>query len=87
MIAGNDTVKIHGKWLPIKAKVEALHGLSGHGDYADITQWLLSSKLKKNTKIQLVHGEPEASEAMRDHLRQTTKFDVEVASYHKILRV
>lgn len=87
MMAGNDTVKIHGKWLPIKARVAVLHGLSGHGDYADITKWLLSSKLRKNTKIQLVHGEPEASEAMRDHLRQETNFDVEVASYHKILRV
>lgn len=87
MIAGNDTVKIHGKWLPVKARIEVLHGLSGHGDYEDITQWLQSSKLSKKTKIRLVHGEPEASEAMRDHLKQQTKFDVEVAAYHDILRL
>jgi metallo-beta-lactamase family protein len=87
MIAGNDTIKIHGKWLPIKARVEVLHGLSGHGDYEDITQWLQSSKLYTKTKIRLVHGDPDASEAMRDHLKQHTQFDVEVARYHEILRL
>jgi metallo-beta-lactamase family protein len=87
MISGADSVKIHGKWLPVKARVEVLHGLSGHGDYKDLRQWLRDSKLQPNTKIQLVHGEPEASEAMRDYLKQTTSFDVEVASYHQILRI
>lgn len=87
MISGNDTVKIHGKWLPVKARVEILHGLSGHGDYKDITQWLQSSKLAPKTKIRLVHGEPDASEYMRDYLKQNTQFDVEVASYHEILRL
>ncbi len=87
MIAGQNTVKIHGKWWPVKAEVKVLHGLSGHSDYQEITQWLQSSKLKPKTKIRLVHGEPEASEAMRDHLKQNTQFDVEVASYHDILRL
>ena len=87
MIAGQNTVKIHGKWWPVKAEVEVLHGLSGHSDYQEITQWLQSSQLKAKTKIRLVHGEPEASEAMRDHLKQNTQFDVEVASYHDILRL
>ncbi len=87
MLAGKDTVKIHGKWLPIKARVEVLHGLSGHGDYEDITQWLQNSQLHPKTKIRLVHGEPEASEAMRDHLMQNTKFNVDVANYHEILRL
>lgn len=87
MLAGNENVKIHGKWLPVKARIEVLHGLSGHGDYEEITQWLRSSQLNKKTKIRLVHGEPDASEAMRDHLMQHTQFDVEVASYHDILRL
>lgn len=87
MIAGNEMIKIHGKWLPVKARVAVLHGLSGHADYKDMTRWLQSSKLQHNTSIRLVHGEPEASEAMRDHLRQNTKFDVEVAIYHEILRL
>lgn len=87
MIAGANTVKLHGKWLPIKAKVEVLHGLSGHADYQELTHWLRSSQLNAKTRIQLIHGEPEASEALRDHLRQHTHFDVQVASYKSILRL
>lgn len=87
MLSGNDNVKIHGKWLPVKARVEVLHGLFGHVDYEDITQWLQSSKWYRKTKIRLVLGEPEASEAMLDHLMQHTQFDAEIANYHEILRL
>jgi len=87
MLEGNTTIKIHGEWVPVKADVKVLDGLSGHGDYVDIAQWLEESALDKHTKIQLVHGEPNASEAMRDYLKQNTQYQVEVASYHKILRL
>ena len=85
MIDGAETVKIHGEWIPVKARVEVMHGLSGHGDYVDIQHWLERSQLTKNTDIHLVHGEPEALEAMRDHLRRTTPYTIDVASYRSIL--
>jgi len=87
MLQGADSVKIHGEWLPIKAQVEVMHGLSGHGDYVDIEHWLKQSALPKNMSIQLVHGDLDALEGMRDHLRRTTSFDVDVAGYHNILTV
>ncbi|AIY66128.1 MBL fold metallo-hydrolase RNA specificity domain-containing protein [Pseudoalteromonas piratica] len=87
MLSGVDTIKIHGKWFPMKANVEVVHGLSGHGDFKELTQWLLSSPLNKNTPIQLVHGDPEASETFRDYLSQHTGFDVSVASYKSIIKV
>jgi metallo-beta-lactamase family protein len=61
--------------------------LSGHADYLNLTDWLQSSNLAPNTNILLVHGEPEASEHMRDHLMQHTKFNVDIASYRKIFRL
>ncbi|ALP53753.1 mRNA 3'-end processing factor [Candidatus Tenderia electrophaga] len=85
MLEGTESVKIHGKWIPIKARVEVMHGLSGHGDYVDIQHWLEQSRLAKNTAIKLVHGEPDALEAMCDHLRRTTQHRVEVAVYRSIL--
>ncbi|MCX4186270.1 MBL fold metallo-hydrolase RNA specificity domain-containing protein [Methylophaga sp. OBS4] len=87
MLAGAETVKIHGDWIPVKARIEVIHGLSGHADYVEMQDWLRRSKLKKNTAIKLVHGEPDALEAMRDHLRQTTAYDVEIADYRSILRL
>ena len=87
MLSGNDNVKIHGKWLSVKARGEVLHSLSGHVDYEDIAQWLPSSKWHRKTNICLVIGEPEASGAMLYHLIQHTQFDAEVANYHEILRL
>lgn len=85
MVGGADSVKIHGEWIPVKARVEVIHGLSGHADFAEIQQWLKRSQLTKNTAIKLVHGEPDALEAMRDHLRRKTSYHVEVASDQSIL--
>ncbi len=87
MLAGADSVKIHGQWIPVKARLEMITGLSGHGDYRDIQQWLERSRLHRHTPIQLIHGEPEALEAMRDHLRRHTAFEVDVAGYRNILRL
>ncbi len=85
MLGGAESVKIHGDWIPVKARVEVMHGLSGHGDYVDIQHWLEQSRLAKNTAIKLVHGEPDALEAMRDHLRRTTPYRVDIATYRSIL--
>lgn len=85
MLAGADSVKIHGQYIPCRAHIEVLDGLSGHGDYLDFEKWLKESALKKNTAIQLVHGDPDALEGMKEHLRKTTDFNVEVARYRGIL--
>lgn len=87
MLQGVETVKIHGQWIRNRARIEVLHGLSGHGDYMDIGHWLAQSALPKGMPIQLVHGEPDALEGMRDYLRQTTNFDVTIAGYRKILHL
>lgn len=85
MLGGAESVKIHGEWIPLKARVEVMHDLSGHGDYVDIQGWLEQSRLAKNTAIKLMHGEPDALETMRDHLRRTTHYHVAVAAYWSIL--
>ncbi len=82
---GVDSVLIHGDWVPNRARIETLHGLSGHGDYVELQQWLAASGLTAETRIQLIHGEPEALEAMRDHLRRTTPYQVDVGEYQRIL--
>lgn len=87
MIGGAERIKIHGDWFPVKARLEVLSGLSGHGDFAEIEQWLAQSDLAPETPINLIHGDPEALEALRDHLRQNTRFEVDVAGYQSILRL
>lgn len=87
MVGGAETIKIHGQWVPVKARIEILEGLSAHADYSELEQWLKQSALAAGTPIHLVHGEPEASETMRDYLNQKTEFEVEVAGYRSILHL
>ena len=87
MLEGAELVKIHGDWIANRARLEVMHGLSGHGDYIDIEQWLKQSSLHKGMPIQLVHGDPDALEGMRDHLKCTTSFDVDIAGYQNILTI
>lgn len=87
MLAGAESVKIHGEWIPVKARIAVIHGLSGHADYVEIQRWLEQSRLARNMTTKLVHGEPDALEAMRDYLRRRTSYGVEVAAYQSILRL
>jgi metallo-beta-lactamase family protein len=87
MLEGAESVKIHGEWIPVRASVEVLSGLSGHGDYLELTRWLQQSDLSKKTRIQLVHGNPDALEGLRVHLQENTAYEVKVAGYLDILRL
>jgi len=87
MLSGAETVKIHGEWIPVRAQIDVISSLSGHADYVEMAQWLKQSSLKPSTQIQLIHGDPEALEGMRVHLQENTAFNVQVASYHSILRI
>jgi metallo-beta-lactamase family protein len=70
-----ETVTIHGKKIPITAKVEMIDGFSGHADYYEMLAWLMAFN-KPPKKVFIVHGNPEASAAMADHIRKTYNWDV-----------
>lgn len=87
MLAGADQLKIHGQWVPVRATVAVMGGLSGHGDRADIGHWLQCSALDHATTIQLVHGEPDALEGMREHLERETAFRAHVATEREVMQL
>jgi len=87
MLEGVDAVKIHGSWIPVKASVDVISGLSGHADYLELTEWLRQSDLHASTRIQLIHGDPEALEGLRVHLQEETTFKVNVAGYRDIFHL
>lgn len=85
MLDGVESIKIHGQWIAVRARVKVMNGLSRHGDYLDFEHWLKESSQRKNVQIQLIHGDTDALQGKRDHLRRTTTFNVEVAGYHNKL--
>jgi metallo-beta-lactamase family protein len=77
LLGGADTVKIHGRWVPVRAEVLQLHGTSSHGDYRELVGWLTSSP-RAPRRVFVTHGEPGASDALRQHLRRALEVEVTV---------
>lgn len=64
MVAGADSIKIHGNYIPVRAEVRNLDMLSGHADAGEILRWLRGFKTPPKTTF-ITHGEPAASDALR----------------------
>lgn len=60
---GAKTIKMFGEEVPVRARVETVHGLSAHADQAEMLRWLGGFTRAPRTTY-LVHGEPEAARAM-----------------------
>ena len=55
-------------WVPINAEVAQIDMLSAHGDSNELMRWL--SGFKEPRRVFIVHGEPDASEALRVRIRR-----------------
>ena len=70
MIAGAQTVKIHGAYVPVRAAVHQIEELSAHADAGEILRWLASFRKPPHTTF-ITHGEPSASDALRLRIAET----------------
>jgi metallo-beta-lactamase family protein len=64
LLQGGDELKIHGKWVKIRARVENFQVLSAHADQRELLDWIGSAE-RPPKKVFLVHGEPAAADALR----------------------
>lgn len=69
MVAGADSVKIHGEYVPVRAQVKNLEMLSAHADADEILRWLRGFKAAPRMTF-LVHGEPTASDVLRHRIEE-----------------
>jgi metallo-beta-lactamase family protein len=60
-------VSIFGRRIPLRARVEVVNGLSAHADADDFRWWFGELQRRGGTgETYIVHGEPEAAEALAD---------------------
>jgi metallo-beta-lactamase family protein len=69
MVAGAETIKIHGEYIPVRAEVKNLEMLSAHADSDEIMRWLHGFKKPPRTTF-VTHGEPTASDALRHRIEE-----------------
>ncbi len=72
---GVDEIKVHGRYVPIRAEVQQLHAFSAHADRDGLLQWLAGSG-REPEEVVLVHGEPAAADALRQRIEE--RFGCEV---------
>lgn len=83
MLGGARSVRIHGQDVPVRAEVAVLSSLSAHADYEEILDWLRQAP-RPPQKTYIVHGDPEAAEAMRGHVERELHWPVEVPKHLEV---
>jgi metallo-beta-lactamase family protein len=77
LLDGKKNLKMHGKKIPVRCKFVSVHGMSAHADRNELLSWVMTAP-KPPEKIFVVHGDPEASEAMATKLRDALPSEVVV---------
>ena len=68
LLEGTDEVKIHGRYVPVRARVVQAEGLSAHADYAEMLDWFRTSEVSPK-RVFVTHGEPAAADAFARRLK------------------
>jgi Cft2 family RNA processing exonuclease len=63
LVDGAKTYRIGGDDIAVKAEIHTLGGFSAHAGQRQLIQW--ASHFRKKPRLYLVHGDPEAKEALQ----------------------
>jgi metallo-beta-lactamase family protein len=69
LLEGNETVRIFGEEHQVRAEVVEIDGFSAHADQALLVEYAQAAG-KRLKKIVLVHGEPDAAEALMVKMKE-----------------
>ena len=79
---GAKMVRIHGRDVPVAARIERIDAMSAHADSDEIMRWL-SNFASPPRRTFLVHGEAAALAALAARIARERKWDVHVARHHE----
>ncbi|TVQ67248.1 MAG: MBL fold metallo-hydrolase [Balneolaceae bacterium] len=86
LLEGASELKFFGKYYPVKARIELLGGLSGHADQNGLLDWV-SGIEKAPEQLFLVHGEPDASDALRVKLKDRFGWNARIPELYEIFEL
>ena len=67
LLDGARSVKIHGRYVPVRARVSDMPEFSAHADADELVGWL-SSMHREPDAVYVVHGEDDARQALADRI-------------------
>jgi len=79
ILDGQERVRIHGQTLDVRARIEQIHGFSGHAGRSGLLRWL-DAFGKPPRRLFLIHGEEAGALHLAEELREKG-WTVEVPEY------
>ena len=80
LLTGARHVKIHGRYVPVRAEVVDVPDFSVHADAEEIVEWLGRAPSPPRT-VYVVHGEPDAARALADRITRDLGWLAVVPTY------
>ena len=80
ILDGEREVKIMGQFTSVNCHIERIGGFSAHADWKEVLRWLEGIPAPPRCTFN-THGEPDAAQAMRDHIAEHFGWRVEVPQY------
>jgi metallo-beta-lactamase family protein len=80
LASGADEIKVHGAYVPVRAEVTRIDGLSAHADADEILRWLDDVEVPPQQTF-VTHGEPAAADALRRRIEERPGWRCRVPEY------
>jgi metallo-beta-lactamase family protein len=82
---GAREIKIHGRYVPVRAEVANIRGFSAHADSAQVVDWLRD--VPEPRGVFVVHGEPTSSAALVETLHAELGWTAVAPRFQERVRV
>lgn len=86
LLEGARSVKMLGRYIPVRAEIVNVPAFSVHADQSETLQWLRSAPRPPDTTF-IVHGEKPAAEALHDAIEQELGWTAVVPRYLERVRL
>ena len=80
LAAGATSLKMFGEYVPMRAEVVQIEGLSAHADQAGLLAWLKALG-KAPEHVFINHGEPQAADTLRLRVGEDLGWNASVPDY------
>ncbi len=85
LVDGERQVKIHGRYIPVRAEIHTTNAYSAHADAGQLLEWL--APMRPPDTAYVVHGEADAAQVLADRLAEELGWNAVVPRYLERVRL
>jgi metallo-beta-lactamase family protein len=86
LLNGVKEIKMHGQFIPVRAEIASLSGLSAHGDQSDLMRWLGTFRRAPRQTF-IVHGEDDGMAGLQNEIATKLGWPTHIPEYLETLEL